>query len=48
MRNREKNLPARKKMDVQDQYLDIQLRDKHLIYSIEISKYLAVISEMFM
>ena len=34
-------------MDIQDQYLDIQLCDKHLIYSIELSKYLAVISEIF-
>ena len=34
-------------MDIQDQYLDIQLRDKHLVYSIEISKYSAVILEIF-
>ena len=34
-------------MDIQDQYLDIQLFDNHLIKSIEISKYLAVISEIF-
>ena len=34
-------------MDIQGQYLDIQLCDKHFIYSIEISKYLAVISEIF-
>ena len=34
-------------MDIQDQYLDIQLCNNHLIYSIEISKYSAVISEIF-
>ena len=35
-------------MDIQDQYLGIQrLCDNHLIYSIEISKYSAVISEIF-
>ena len=34
-------------MDFQDQYLDIQLYDKHLIYSIKISKYSAAISEIF-
>ena len=34
-------------MDIQDQYLDIQLCDNHFIYSIEISKYSAVISEIF-
>ena len=34
-------------MDIQDQYLDIQLCDNLLIYSIEISKYPAVISEIF-
>ena len=35
-----------RKMDIQDQYLGIQLCDKHLIYSIEISKYSAVMSEI--
>ena len=34
-------------MDIQDQYLDIQICDNHLIYSIEIPKYSAVISEIF-
>ena len=34
-------------MDIQDQYLDIQRCDKHLIYSFEISKYSDVISEIF-
>ena len=34
-------------MDIQDKYIDIQLCDKHFIYSIEISKYSAVISEIF-
>ena len=34
-------------MDIQDQCLDIQLCDKHLIYSIEISQYSAIISEIF-
>ena len=26
-------------MDIQDQYIDIQLFDKHFIYSVEISRY---------
>ena len=34
-------------MDIHDQYLDIQLCGKHLIYLIEISKYSVVISEIF-
>ena len=34
-------------MDIQDQYLNIQLCDKHLIYSIEILKFSAIISEIF-
>ena len=34
-------------MDIQDQYLDIQLCDKHLMYSVLISKYLAVMSKIF-
>ena len=34
-------------MDIQEQYLDIELCDKHFIYSIEISKYSAVISQIF-
>ena len=38
---------TQRKIYIQDQYLDIQLCDKHLIYSIEISKYSAVISEIF-
>ena len=38
---------TRRKLDIQDQYLDIQLCDNHLIYSIEISKYSALISEIF-
>ena len=36
-----------RKMDIHDQYLDIQLCGKHLIYLIEISKYSVVISEIF-
>ena len=32
---------------MQDQYVDIQLCDNHLIYSIGISKYSAIISEIF-
>ena len=35
-------------MDFQDQYLDIQLCDKHLIYSVLLSKYSAGISKIFM
>ena len=42
----EKN-STRRKMDNQDQYLDIQLYDKHLIYSIKIFKYSAATSEIF-
>ena len=39
---------TRRKKDIQDQYLDIQLCcDKHFIYLIEISKYSAVISKIF-
>ena len=34
-------------MDIQYQYLVIQLCDKHLIYSIKIYKYSAIISEIF-
>ena len=34
-------------MDIQDEYLNIQLCDKHLIYLVAISKYSAVISEIF-
>ena len=34
---------TQRKIYIQDQYLDIQLCDKHLIYSIEISKYSSVI-----
>ena len=34
-------------MDIQDQYLDIPLCEKNLIYSVEISKYPVVISEIF-
>ena len=34
-------------MDIQDQYLDIQLCDEHLTSSVLISKYLAVISKIF-
>ena len=34
-------------MYIQDQHLDIQLSHNHLIYLIEISKYLTVISEIF-
>ena len=33
-------------MDIQDQYLDIQICDKHLIYSIVISGYSALIFEI--
>ena len=32
-------------MDIQDQYIDIQLYDKHLTYSVLMSKYSAVISK---
>ena len=39
---------ARNKIDIQDQYIDIQLCDKHLIYSVVISKYSAVISKIFL
>ena len=39
-------MPTRRKVDIQDQCLDIQLCDKHLIYSNEISKYSAVIPEI--
>ena len=38
---------ARRMTDIQDQYLDIQLCDNHIIYSIGISKYSALISEIF-
>ena len=38
---------TRRKMDIQDQYLDIQLCDNHLTYSVLISKYSAVISKIF-
>ena len=38
---------TRRKMNIQDQYPDIQLCDNHLKYAIKISKYLAVISEIF-
>ena len=34
-------------MDVPDQYLDIQLCDKHLTYSVLISKYSVLISKIF-
>ena len=34
-------------MDVQDQYLDIQVCDKHFNYLVSISKYSAVISKIF-
>ena len=34
-------------MDIQDQYLDIQLCEKHLTYSFLISKYFAAISKAF-
>ena len=37
----------RGKMNIQDEYLDIQLCDKHFIYSVVISKYSAVISKIF-
>ena len=37
----------RRNIDIQDQYLDIQLRDKHLTYSVSISKYLAIMFEIF-
>ena len=40
-------LSSRGKMDIQDQYLDIQLCDNYLIDSIETSKYSAVISQIF-
>ena len=41
-----KNL-TRGKIDIHDQYLDIQLCGKHLTYSVTISKYSAVISKIF-
>ena len=34
-------------MDIKDQYIDIQVRDKHLIYSILLSKYAALTSKIF-
>ena len=34
-------------MDIRDQYLDIQLWDSHLIYSVVISGYLVVITRKF-
>ena len=34
-------------MDIQDPYLDIQLCDKHLTYSVLISKYSAMMSKIF-
>ena len=34
-------------MDIQDQCLDIRLCDKHLTYSVLISKYSALISKIF-
>ena len=39
--------PKRRKMDFQDQYLDIQLCHKHLTYSVLISKNADVISKIF-
>ena len=42
-----KQVLTRRIMNIQDQYLDIQLCDKHLTYSVLISKYLALISELF-
>ena len=33
--------------NIQDEYIDIQLCDKHLIYLFSISKYLSVTSEIF-
>ena len=38
---------TRRKMDIQDQYLDIQLYEEHLTYSVLISKYSAVLSKIF-
>ena len=38
---------TRRKMDIQDKHLHIQLCDKHLIYSVVVSKCSAVISKMF-
>ena len=38
---------TRRKMDIQDKYLVIQLYDKHLTYSVLISKYSAVIFKIF-
>ena len=34
-------------MDIKDQYLVIQVYDNHLIYSVVMPKYSAVISEIF-
>ena len=42
-----RNILARVKMDIQNQYQDIQLREKHLTYSVLISKYSSVISKIF-
>ena len=36
------SITTRRKMDIQDQYLDIQLCDKHLTYLVLISKYPAI------
>ena len=35
-----------RKMDIHDQYLDTQLCDKHLRYSVRISRYSTVISKI--
>ena len=37
---------ARRKMDIQDQSIDIQLCDKHFRYSIVISKYSTITSKI--
>ena len=38
---------TRRKMDIQKRYLDIQLCDRHLTYSVLISKFSVVISKIF-
>ena len=36
-----------RKIDIKNEYLDIQLWDSHIIYPVVISEFLAVISKIF-